>query len=379
MSAPEIIPVTSRAQTVEFIKMPRVIYANDPYWVQPLVLERKWHFDPQKNPFYEHAEVQLFLARRDGRNVGRISAHIDRNHNQQYGEQTGFFGWFESIEDPEVSGALLDTAADWLRERQCTLIRGPMDFNVNDQVGCLVAGFDSPPYMMMNHNPPYYAGLYEAAGLKKAMDLYAWRYDAVRDVPPAAMQLAEHSAKDPKLRIRTIDIKRYEQDIKLVLDIYNDAWSTNWGYIPMTEAELKKIAEDFRLILDPELILIAEYDGEPVAVSLAMPNLNEAIKDLGGKLFPFGLLKLLYRLKFARPKSARLIMLGILKELRGVRKYGMLSHALYVEMNRRGQARGYTHGELSWTLEDNHPVNAGIKSMGGKVYKTYRGYEKPLT
>ena len=182
----------------------------------------------------------------------------------------------------------------------------------------------------------------------------------------------------PEIKIRAIDLKNWDREIRTVLEIFNDAWSDNWGFVPLTESELNKAAKDLKMILDPHIALIAELDGKAVAVSVAIPNLNEVIQDMGGKLFPFGIFKLLYRLKFAGPKTARLAMLGIRKELRSVRKYGMLSHALYVEMNQRGRARGYTGGELSWTLEDNHPVNAGIKSMGGKVYKTYRGYEKTL-
>jgi hypothetical protein len=372
-----VSPVRTAKDRDEFVRLPHRIYEGDPLWVPPLEMDVRGRLDPRKNPFFRHAEAELFLARRDGVVVGRISAQVCQEHLRLHQDDAGFFGWFEAIDDPEVVKALLEASDAWLRERKMKVSRGPYSFTINDEAGVLVDGFDTPPMIMMNHNPPYYDEVLTAAGCRKVKDLLAYRY-VTGEVPPRARRAHTEALAMPEVKLRTVDLKEFDRDLRILLDVFNDAWSDNWGFVPLTEEELVKVAKDMKMIIDPELALICEIDGRPMAISVALPNLNEVIHDMGGKLFPFGIVKLLYRLKVSGVKSARLVMLGIRKELRGVKRYGGLSHMLYTEMNDRGLKRGYARGELSWTLEDNHPVNLGIKSVGGKVYKTYRLYERPL-
>lgn len=373
----ELIPVRTNSDIKRFIKLPRPIYQDDPHWVHPLIYERMRHFSPRHNPFYEHAEVQMFIAVKDGQEVGRISAQIDKNHLKHYGDKTGFFGYFESIDDEEAAAALLGAAEKWLREREMQSIRGPFSFNINDESGLLIEGFDSPPIMMMPHNPPYYARFIERNRYSKVKDLYAHKY-IIGEVPEFSRKIAEQTKSLPELKIREIDMRNFKREARTMFEIFNSAWSENWGYIPMTPEEIDHHAGELRIIIDPELAIIAEYKGEPVAIAAALPNLNEAIADLRGRLFPWGIFKLIYRLKISHPKSGRLILLGITPEFRKKRKAPGLSVLLYVEMHDRAARKGYEWGELSWTLEDNFKINRGIELMGGVKYKTYRIYEKPL-
>lgn len=373
----EIIPVKTRSQLKQFIRFPWQVYKNDPDWVPPLLAEEKKKFDFRKNPFFEHAEAQYFLAVDQGQVLGRICAHIDHLHNQTHNEKTGFFGFFESGDDAEIGGALLSAASQWLKERGMEKIRGPLSFSLNEEAGCLVNGFGGSPFVLLGHNPQYYPSLYEQWGLEKVKDLYCWRYDSARPVPEAAAQISEAIAQQPGVKVREISIKNIESDLRILIDIFNEAWQKNWGFVPLTESEIKKAAEDFKLILEPKLALIAEVHGKPAAIALAIPNLNEAIKDLNGRLFPTGLFKLLYRIKTKKIKSARLVLLGIKKEYRNDILSG-LSVLLYTEMHRRSQELKHWGGELSWTLEDNAKINNGISLMGGEHYKTYRIYEKKL-
>ena len=256
-------------------------------------------------------------------------------------------------------------------------IRGPLSLNINEEMGCLIDGYDTPPMIMMPHHRPYQGGLIEKAGLSKIKDVYAWRY-TVGEVPKRAQKAHDDIARMPEVRARQVDPKNLERDVRVVMDVFNDAWSDNWGFVPLTENELRKMAQDLKLILMPELTRIAEINGEPAAVAMALPNLNEMIKDLHGSLLPAGLPKLLWRLKVKGPQTARLVILGIKKKFRHMKQYAGLSIYLYAAMNEAGQKLGIRWGELSWTLEDNAPVNVGIKFMGGKIYKTYRLYQRDL-
>lgn len=377
MGKTELIPVRTRSDIKRFIKLPRLIYQDDPQWVHPLIFERMRHFTPRHNPFFAHAEVQMLIAVKDGKEVGRISAHIDKNHLKHYGDKTGFFGYFESIEDEEVASTLLGSAEKWLKEREMRSIRGPFSFNINDESGLLIEGYDSPPILMMPHNPPYYARLIEKGGYHKIKDLFAYKY-IIGDVPEPSKQIAEQTKSLPELKIREIDMRNFKREVRTMFEIFNSAWSENWGFIPMTPAEINHHAEEMRLIIDPELAVIAEVEGETVAIAVALPNLNEAISDLRGQLLPWGIFKLIYRLKLRHPKAGRLILLGITGEFRKKRKAPGLSVLLYVEMDERSKRKGYEWGELSWTLEDNLKINRGIELMGGVKYKTYRIYEKSI-
>jgi hypothetical protein len=360
----------------DFLNVVDLIYRDDPCYVRELDLDVRSRLSP-RHPFFEHAEGIIFTAHRAGRCVGRCTAQIDRLHLERHRDDAGFFGFLDTIDDLEVAQGLLDAAAHWLAARGMKRMRGPFMLNRNDQLGCLVEGFEDPPMFMMPHHRPYQGGLIEQAGLPKLIDAYAWRYQ-VGDIPQRAQKAHDAIAAMPEVKSRPVDMKHLHRDVGIIMDVYNDAWQDGWGYVPITEAEFAKLVSDFKLIARPEITLITEIEGEPAAVVFATPNLNEAIRDLGGKLFPTGILKLLWRTKIQRPKTARLVILGIRKRYRHVKKYAGLSTYLYVQANNAGKQAGFRWGELSFTLEDNHPVNLGIKFMGGKIYKRYRVYEKEL-
>jgi hypothetical protein len=360
----------------EFLNVVDYIYRGDPNYVRPLDMDMKDRLSP-KNPFFEHGEGVLFTAHRNGWCVGRVTAQIDREHLSRHRDDVGFFGFLDTVDDEEVAKQLLEAAGKWLRARGMQRIRGPLSLSINEEIGCLVEGFDTPPMILMQHHRPYQGGLIEKAGFEKVKDAFAWRY-TVGDVPERARKAHDEIEAMPEVTARHVDMKNLDAEMRTIMDVFNDAWSENWAFVPFTERELSKMAADLKLIAIPELSYIAEVDGEPVAVALALPNVNELIRDLKGKLGPMGLPKLLWRLKVVGPRTARLAILGIRKKLRNQRKYAALSIYLYTKMNAAGKRLGIEWGELSWTLEDNAPVNVAIKMMGGKVYKKYRIYEKGL-
>ncbi len=361
----------------DFLDVVDVIYKDDPRYIRPLDLDLKDRLNPKKNPFFAHADGVIFTAHRHGRCVGRVTAQIDREHLARHKDDVGFFGFLDTVDDPEVARALLARAESWLKERGMKTARGPFSLSINEEIGCLVEGFDSPPVLMNPHHRPYQGGLIEKAGYTKAKDVFGWRYEVGE--PNARVKKAQEDIRAmPEVTVRNLSKKDLDRDVAMTLDIFNEAWSENWSFVPMTKAEADKMAADLKLFLVPEITALVLIDGEPAAVALAMPNVNELIADMNGKLFPFGLPKLLYRLKVEGAKSGRLIILGIKKKFRVQRKYAALSLFLYAEMNEGGKRAGMTWGELGWTLEDNAAVNAGIRMMGAKKYKTYRIYEKSL-
>ena len=361
----------------DFVSFHHELYRDDPAWVPPLNMEIRERLSPGRNPFFEHAEATLFTAWEGARMVGRISAQIDHEHLRIHQDETGFFGFFDTVDDPRVAQALVDAAAEWLALRGMRRMRGPFNLSINEEMGLLVDGFEHPPFLMTPHALPHQGPLAEATGLEKVMDLYHWRYVS-GEIPKRALRAHEQIRSLPEVRFRRVDKSRMRSEVDTLLEIFNDAWSDNWGFVPATPAETRKMASDLKMILDPDLAFFVEIHGRPMGLCVALPNLNEATHDLRGALAPFGLFKLLWRLKVKRPSSARLMLLGIRRELRGVKRYGALSTAMYAELAQKGAAKGYTWGELSWTLETNRPVNLGIRAMGGEVYKTYRMYEKPI-
>jgi hypothetical protein len=361
----------------DFIRAAHVVFADDPNWVAPLNMMIKEQLSPKKNPLFEHAESALFTAWKDGKLVGRVSATVDQEHLKRYNDALGFFGFFDTIDDPEVARALIDAAAAWLKARGMQRMRGPMSMSINEEVGLLVEGFDTPPMLLMSHSRAYQGALAEATGLAKVKDLLAWRY-VVGELPPRAIKAREQIAALPEVKLRTADLKNLDAELKIILAIQDDAWRDNWGHVSLTENEVKAAAAALKLVIDGRLAIVAEIDGEAVGMCVSLPNLNEAIRDLDGSLVPFGWAKMLYRLKVARTKTARLCLLGIKKEYRFVKRYGALSLAMIAEMADQGRKAGLEWGELSWTLEDNHPVNLAIKVMKGELYKRYRVYEKSL-
>jgi hypothetical protein len=360
----------------DFLDVVSYIYRDDSRYVRSLDMDMRDRLS-RKNPFFEHAEGVIFVAYRNGKPVGRCSAQIDREHLARHQDDAGFFGFLDTIDDPEVARELLTRAEAWLIAQGMKVARGPMSLSINEEMGCLIDGFDTPPMLLMPHHRTYQGGLIEQAGYGKLKDVFAWKY-VPGEVPPRARRATEEIEKLPEISVRMLDKGHMERDTRIVMEIFNDAWSDNWGFVPLTENELKKMAADFKLLLVPELTLLVSIDQEPVGIAVALPNINPMIRDLNGKLGPIEIAKLLWRLKVQGPDQARLIILGIKKKLRHVRKYAGLSAFMYSRINDAGRKIGIRFGELSWTLEDNGPINVGIKLMGGKVYKTYRVYEKNL-
>ncbi len=373
----EIRETKMGAKLKDFLDVVDLVYRGDPNFVRALDQDLKDRLSPKKNPFFEHGEGTTFTAYKDGRCVGRITAQLDHGHLDRYKDKTGFFGFLDTIDDAEVAKDLLASAEAWLKAKGMTKIRGPLSLNINEELGVLVDGFGTPPYFLMPHHRPYQSGLIEQAGYTKEKDFYAWKY-TVSDLNTRTRKAHGEIAALPELTSRPVSMKDMERDVEIIVDVFNDAWSDNWGFVPATKNEVRKMAQDFKLVLIPDITRIVSIDGEPAAVAVALPNLNELIADLHGKLFPLGLPKLLWRLKVKGPKSGRMFILGIRKKWRHVRKYAGLSAYLYAELNDAGRRIGMTEGELSWTLEDNGPVNAGIRLLGSQVYKRYRLYTKEL-
>ncbi|HEY5956775.1 MAG TPA: hypothetical protein VIV60_09490, partial [Polyangiaceae bacterium] len=328
-------------------------------------------------------DVALFTAWRSGRLVGRCSATVDREYLRINQNDTGFFGFLDTIHDVNVTRALLDVACSWLRARSMKRAFGPISLYFNDEVGCLIEGFEHPPSLMMAHSRRYQAQLIESCGCEKEKDLLCWRYDSTLPFPKRALRAWEQIKQLPEVKLRSIDLSRLDTEMQNIMTIFNDAWGGKWGMVPALAEEAKKVVRDMKLIVDPDIAFIAEINGEAVGMCIMLPNLNEALQGLGGKLFNFGLpigaARMLWRLKVKRPKSTRLMMLGIRKDVRqNVKRYGGLSTAMYVEVAKRGVGKGYQWGELSWVREDDAPINLGIRAMGAEVYKKYRVYRKPL-
>lgn len=363
-----------------FLDAAHEVFKGDPNFVPPLDFEIKERLSPKKNPFFKRGEATLFTAWRDGKVVGRISAQIDREHLRTWNDDTGFFGFFDTIDDPEVAKALLDAASAWLARRDMKRMIGPFSLYANEEVGVLIEGFDMPPMLSMAHSRSWQDKLALGAGLEKEKDLFAFRFDRGLPLSDRVKKAHAEIAKLPEVRLRSIDMKNFDEEIRNIVEIYNDTWTGKWCFVPAREDEARKMAQDLKLVIDPDLAFIAEVNGKPRGMCIMLPNLNEALQDLGGKLFPFNFAKLLWRVKVKHPKSARLMMLGIHKDIRSnVKRYGGLSAAMYVEVQKRGVAKGYEWAELSWTREDDAPVNVGIRAMGAKMYKKYRIYKKDLT
>jgi GNAT superfamily N-acetyltransferase len=372
----EVAPVTTGLEKDRFIKLQWEIYRDDRHWVPPLVMERHEFLDPLRNPFFRHADVALFMATRGGTPVGRIAAVEDRNFNAFQGSKQACFGLFESIDDPGVAAALFAEARTWARWRGLTSMIGPLSLSTNYECGLLVEGFDASPYFLMPYNPRYYPDLFAACGLKKAKDLYAFERTAREPPPERYMRVAEKIRQHEGITVRSLDLGDFEAEVGRIKQVYNSAWEKNWGFVPMSDAEFDKLARDLKQLVVRDLAIIAEDHGEPVAFSLTVPDLNQALKHVGGRLIqyglPLGLAKLLYyRRKIDR---VRVMALGV-KE--GYRRRG-LDAVLIVDTVRRAHELGYAGGEISWILEDNELMNRAIESMGGRRSKVYRIFETPV-
>jgi len=378
VAAPDVTvtPVQSSADRNAFIRFPYRIYRGDPNWVPPLEMERRDFLDRRKNPWFEFGTAELFLARRDGEVVGRIAGVVDPRYNEFHGTNVGFFGMFECIDDVVVARSLFDAAANWLKSQGFPEMVGPVNFSTNYECSVLVEGFEASPAVMMAYNPRYYPALYEACGFVKAKDLWAFDLSSSAPPPEKVTRVAEKIRQRDGVVVRPARMDDFAAEVQRVKDIYNAAWEKNWGFVPMTEAEFDHMAKEMKPLVVPELLLIAEVKGEPVAFSMTIPDANYALKAAGGRLtrfgLPIGLAKLL--LAARRIRRLRLITLGI-KE--GYRRQG-LDAILYLDTISTARRLGYSGGEISWTLEDNHLVNRAIETMGGVRSKTYRIYRRAI-
>lgn len=374
-SAPplRVLPVDGAEPREAFVRLPWRLYRDDPAWVPPLLRDLRRRIDPRRHPFHEHSDVQLFLAVRDGRPAGRIAAIHNRNHVAYHGEPVGFFGFFECEDDPAAARALVGAAAEWVRSRELTTLRGPTSFSTNEEAGLLVEGHDRPPAVLMPHNPPYYERLLLEAGFSEAKTLAAYWVEA--EEPPEYLTRAGELVRRrfPGIGVRRLRMEEFDREVERVRAIYNAAWADNWGFVPMTDAELRHLADELKPVVDPDLVLFAETEeGEPVGFSLALPDVNVALRHADGRLFPFGLLKILWHSR--RIRQVRVVALGVLDEWRGKG----IDALLYLETFERGTAKGYTAGEFSWVLEDNERMKRPLLRMGASVHKRYRLYDLPL-
>jgi GNAT superfamily N-acetyltransferase len=367
--------VSDRSELKRFIALPHRLHADDPCWVAPLNLEQRQRFSSH-NHFFEHARWAAWLALRDGEPVGRITAQVDELHLQQHGERLGFFGMFESERDPAVAAALFGAAEDWLRSEGMEAVRGPLNLHINEEIGLLVDGFDTPPSMLMGHAPPWYGELIEQQGYGRERDLLAYRVRPDFEAPRVMARLAERESG--RVRVRTFRRRQLAEDAAIIREIFNDAWLNNWGFVPLAEVDWEETVRTLIWLLPDGYIQIAELEGEPVAFIVALPNLNEAIRDLRGRLLPLGWAKLLWRLKVRHPSSARVPLMGVRRSYQHSRLGPTLAFLVIDAVRRELQARGVREVEMSWILEDNDGMRNIIETIGGEAYKRYRVYRKPL-
>jgi hypothetical protein len=371
----QVVKVERKSDLNEFIRLPWSLYKDDPNWIPPLILERRMQLSP-KNPYFEHAKFCSWITYRNGKPVGRISAQIDRLHIDRYQDATGFFGMLEAEDDSLTFRALLSTAESWLRDQGMQQISGPFNLSINQELGLLVDGFDTPPSMMMGHARPYYADRIEKDGYQKEKDLLAYIINTDSKMTAAAKRITAR-AKD-RIHIRRLQKSDFVNELEIIRDIFNDAWSQNWGFIPWTEAEFEHLGKDLKMLADEELVKIAEADGKPAAFMIVLPNINEVIRDLNGRLLPFGWLKMLWRLKVKYPKSARIPLMGVRSQYHNSLMGAALAFGIFADVQQQVLKRGIKEIELSWILEDNMRMRNIIESNSGRVYKTYRIYSKKL-
>lgn len=361
-----------------FIDLAWKLNSDDPNWVAPLRMSLSSALDRKKHPFHKHADVAYFLAERpDGEAVGRIAAIVNRLHNEFHEDRVGFFGLFECEQDPTTAEALFDAAAAWLVARGMTEMRGPVNFSTNEEIaspGILIQGFETRPKFMMGHNPRYYPDLFDSAGFVKAKDLLAFLFDDPDAMPQRWLEMSDRMVNRHGAKLRTLDLRHFRRDVDAMKEVYNSAWARNWGFVPMTDEEFEHLAKEFRPVVDPELCILGFIDGEPIGFSLALPDLNEALRFLpSGRLLPFGFLKFLwYRRKI---KGIRVMTLGLKPRY----IHSGLGVAFYLKGWRNGANLGYTKGEASWVLEDNLEMVRALERMGAVPYRKYRLYERPLT
>ena len=380
MGGIELRPVEGASDRARFIDLPFRLYAGDPNWRAPLKSEvRELIAGPRTNPWFEHSRAKFWLALRNGEVVGRISAQVDDLVQAHMGPGTGQWGMFECIDDQAVADALLTAAEDWLRAQGMVRSLGPFSLSIWDEPGLLVSGFDIPPTVMMGHHLAYYVRLIETHGYRGIKDLHAYELPIDKGFPERVNRIVAMGESNARLRIRNVDKSRFDQEAALILDILNDAWSDNWGFVPLTPSEVAHVGKKLKPIVYEDLIRIAEYDGEPVAFMITLPDLNELTADLNGSLLPFGWAKLLWRLRSPQVTRMRVPLMGVRKTLQGSRVASLMAFMM-IEYIRRAAVANYgaTRGEIGWILDDNGPMRAIADAIESEISKTYRVYEKPL-
>ncbi|MES1971041.1 MAG: GNAT family N-acetyltransferase [Pseudomonadota bacterium] len=383
MSPLSIRPISSKADRKKFIDLPFRLYKDDPNWVPPLKGEALGLITPEKNGWFSHAEAQLFLAERGGKVVGRISAHIDTlaltmPAAQGFGPGCGQFGLFDA-EDATTAKALINAAEGWLRNKGMTRVLGPISMSIWEEPGLLIQGYDHPPTIMMGHAKPEYRSWIEAAGYNHAKTLYTYDLDITQEFPPIVKRIIQSGEKNPRIRIREVDKSKFDEEAAIILAILNDAWSDNWGFVPLTPPEIADVGVKLKPIVFNDLIRIAELDGRPVAFMITLPDLNEVLMPLKGNLLPFGWAKILLWLRRPKARTMRVPLMGVVKELQASRMASQLAFMMIEYIRRAAVSRyGSTRGEIGWVLDDNQGMNAIAETIQSRVNKTYEIYQKAL-
>ncbi len=370
----EVRPVGSRRELREFVELPFRLHSSSPRWIPPLRIERHAFLSRRFNAFARHGEWRLFLARRDGRVAGRISAQVDHAFNAYHGNRWGMFGFLEVEDDPELMEALLDAAAGWLRERGRERMVGPMDFTANDELGVLIEGFELEPMIRQPWHPPYLQRLCEGAGLAKEVDLFMWHlHISDRDhMLPVMFELAEAAERDHGVRVRKMSRRSLRRDLDVFAEIYNDAWKRNWGFVPYTKEDLDAYVQELHIVFDRSWFMVAEIDGEPVGAALTIPDVNQALQRMNGRLLPFGWWHYLNRRRHI--DRVRVGFLGVKRE----HQHAGVAARLFVEHFDMAGSVGPPEGEMGWILETNTPMNRAMEAMHGRIVKKYRVYERAL-
>lgn len=366
----EIQIVNNQKSLNEFIRLPWKIYNNNPHWVPPLIRDIEFKLNRAKNPYFEHSKMELFLCIHNNEILGSIAAVINHRHNEIHNENTAFFGMFECVNDYDVARLLFLAVEEWCNQEGVNRIRGPLSLSIDDECGFLIENFSSDPVIMMPYNPPYYSDFCESYGFKKLKDLYAYYKNIQTGVPNRITKIANKVKKKGNVIIRPINMKRFENEVTVIMDIYNAAFQSHWGFVPLTYKEINQMLQDLRDIIEPDMFLFAEVERSPVAIGAVLPNYNEVLKRLNGKTGLIGTLKFLYYKR--KIKSARAFFVGVRKEYR---RMG-IEFLLFYESEKTLARLGYQWYEMSWTLEDNFLINHSLKTTGAKIYKKYRIYEK---
>lgn len=372
----KIRKVENEKDRMQFIKLPWQLYTGDQNWVPPLIFDVRKNLDPKRNPFFQHAEMDMFLAEKDGKLVGRIAAIKNDNHNNFHKDKAGFFGFFETIDDEEVSDLLLDTACEWVKAKGFNEILGPVNPSTNDECGLLIDGFNSPPVFLMTYNPKHYQAKIEGFGFDKANDLYAYYIPSEvinnRKVMDKLERMAELIKKRNDVTTHKLNMKDLPNEVRKIEEVYNSAWESNWGFVPITTAEFDYLAESLKMVVDPDLVMFAEVAGKPAGFTLSLPDFNQVLKKVNGRLLPFGFLKILTGKK--KIDFLRVIIMGVKPEY----QKKAIDSVFYLETIKNGNKNGYTGAEISWVLEDNMPMRMTAEKLGAHIYKTYRIYRKDL-